>query len=127
MTLLKIFGPGTRHALPLILFLLIGFAAPLAAVIGFSFTPARTFSIWQSWSLENYIEIFNSTSYLSFLWSLGLAAVTVLILALICYPIAYGLARVFGTSLPPFCRTCRSRRMVRSVPAGMLPCASSAS
>ncbi|WP_374306748.1 ABC transporter permease [Dongia sp.] len=96
MTLLKIFGPGTRHALPLILFLLIGFAAPLAAVIGFSFTPARTFSIWQSWSLENYIEIFNSTSYLSFLWSLGLAAVTVLILALICYPIAYGLARVFG-------------------------------
>ncbi|WP_374305484.1 ABC transporter permease [Ferrovibrio sp.] len=96
MTLLKIFGPGTRHALPLILFLLIGFAAPLAAVIGFSFTPARTFSIWQSWSLDNYIEIFNSTSYLSFLWSLGLAAVTVLILALICYPIAYGLARVFG-------------------------------
>ncbi len=96
MSLLKIFGPGTRHALPLILFLLIGFAAPLAAVIGFSFTPARTFSIWQSWSLENYIEIFNSTSYLSFLWSLGLAAVTVLILALICYPIAYGLARVFG-------------------------------
>jgi spermidine/putrescine transport system permease protein len=96
MTLLKIFGPGTRHALPLILFLLIGFAAPLAAVIGFSFTPARTFSIWQSWSLDNYVEIFNSTSYLSFLWSLGLAAVTVLILALICYPIAYGLARVFG-------------------------------
>jgi spermidine/putrescine transport system permease protein len=96
MTLLKIFGPGTRHALPLILFLLIGFAAPLAAVIGFSFTPARTFSIWQSWSLDNYIEIFNSTSYLSFLWSLGLAAVTVLVLALICYPIAYGLARVFG-------------------------------
>lgn len=96
MTLAKVFGPGTRHALPLILFLLIGFAAPLAAVIGFSFTPARTFSIWQSWNFDNYVEIFKSTSYLSFLWSLGLAAVTVLILALICYPIAYGLARVFG-------------------------------
>lgn len=96
MSVAKLFGPGTRHALPLIVFLIIGFAAPLAAVIGFSFTPARTFSIWQSWSLGNYVEIFNSTSYLSFLWSLGLAAVTVLILALICYPIAYGLARVFG-------------------------------
>jgi spermidine/putrescine transport system permease protein len=95
-TLAKIFAPGTRHAIPLIVFLLIGFAAPLLAVIGFSFIPARTFELWQSWSLDNYIEIFNSTSYLSFLWSLGLAAVTVLILAIICYPIAYGLARVFG-------------------------------
>lgn len=95
-TLTRIFGPGTRHAIPLIVFLLIGFAAPLLAVIGFSFIPARTFELWQPWSFDNYAEIFNSTSYLSFLWSLGLAAVTVLILALICYPIAYGLARVFG-------------------------------
>src|SRR5689334_17141152 len=96
MTFAKIFGPGTRHALPLVLFLLVGFAAPLLAVIGYSFVPARTFSLWQSWSLGNYAEIFNSTSYLSFLWSLGLAAITVVILAFICYPIAYGLARVFG-------------------------------
>ena len=96
MSLAKIFGPGTRHAVPLIIFLLIGFAAPLLAVIGFSFIPARTFSLWQPWGLGNYVEIFNSTSYLSFLWSLGLAATTVIILALICYPIAYGLARVFG-------------------------------
>jgi len=95
-TLAKIFSPGRRHAVPLILFLLVGFAAPLLAVIGFSFIPARTFALWQPWSFDNYIEIFNSTSYLSFLWSLGLAAITVLILALICYPIAYGLARVFG-------------------------------
>jgi spermidine/putrescine transport system permease protein len=96
MSFARIFGPGTRHALPLILFLLIGFAAPLLAVIGFSFIPARSFSLWQPWGLGNYADIFNSTSYLSFLWSLGLAAVTVLILAIICYPIAYGLARVFG-------------------------------
>ncbi|WP_374378836.1 ABC transporter permease [Dongia sp.] len=96
MSFARIFGPGTRHALPLIAFLLIGFAAPLLAVIGFSFIPARTFSLWQPWSFDNYIEIFNSTSYLSFLWSLGLAATTVVVLAVICYPIAYGLARVFG-------------------------------
>lgn len=92
----KILGPGPRHALPILLFLLAGFAAPLLSVIGYSFIPARSFSLWQSWSLENYIEIFNSTSYLSFVWSLGLAAITVIILAFICYPIAYGLARVFG-------------------------------
>ena len=42
------------------------------------------------------MTIFDSTSYISFLWSLGLAALTVILLALICYPVAYGLERVFG-------------------------------
>jgi spermidine/putrescine transport system permease protein len=92
----KLFAPGTRHALPILIFLAIGFAAPLAAVIGYSFVPARTFGLFQAWSFDNYAEIFNSTSYLTFLWSLGLACVTVLILAFICYPIAFGMARVFG-------------------------------
>ena len=96
MILGKILKPGPRHAIPILLFLAIGFVAPLAAVIGYSFVPARTFSLWQSWSLGNYIEIFQSTSYISFLWSLGLAACTVLILAIICYPVAFGMARVFG-------------------------------
>jgi spermidine/putrescine transport system permease protein len=88
--------PGSAHALPVIAFLLIGFAAPLLWVILFSFMPARTFSLVQQPTLENYATIFSGTSYTSFLWSLGLAAITVALLALICYPIAYGLARVFG-------------------------------
>jgi spermidine/putrescine transport system permease protein len=87
---------GPANAVPIILFLLIGFAAPLAAVIGYSFMPPRTFGLWQTPTLGNYDTVFNSTSYISFLWSLGLAAITVLLLALICYPVAYGLARVFG-------------------------------
>ncbi|HJT11904.1 MAG TPA: ABC transporter permease [Dongiaceae bacterium] len=87
---------GPANAVPIILFLLIGFAAPLAAVIGYSVMPPRTFSLWQAPTLDNYESVFNSTSYISFLWSLGLAAVTVLLLALICYPVAYGLTRVFG-------------------------------
>ena len=87
---------GPASAIPVILFLLIGFAAPLAAVIGYSFMPPRTFGLWQTPTLDNYDTVFNSTSYISFLWSLGLAALTVILLALICYPVAYGLARVFG-------------------------------
>src|SRR5574338_672092 len=87
---------GPLNAVPVLLFLLIGFAAPLLAVIGYSFMPERTFSLWQTPSLDNYVTVFDSTSYISFLWSLGLAAVTVALLALICYPVAYGLARVFG-------------------------------
>ena len=87
---------GPLNAVPVAVFLLLGFAAPLLAVIIFSFMPERTFSLWQAPGLGNYATIFTGTSYLSLLWSLGLAAVTVLLLAVICYPIAYGLTRVFG-------------------------------
>jgi len=87
---------GLRAALPVILFLLIGFAAPLLAVIGFSFMPPRTFGLGHTPTLENYVTIFESTTYISLLWSLGMAAATVLILILVSYPVAYGLVRVFG-------------------------------
>jgi spermidine/putrescine transport system permease protein len=89
-------GPGLRSAIPVLALLLVGFAAPLAAVIGFSFMPPRTFSFWQQPTLENYRLIFEGTNYISFLSSLVLATITVILLALICYPIAYGLNHVFG-------------------------------
>jgi spermidine/putrescine transport system permease protein len=89
-------SPGFRASLPVILFLLVGFAAPLIAVTWFSFMPARTFAFSGEASLDNYRTIFDSTSYISFLWSLALAAVTVILLAFIAYPVAYGLVRVFG-------------------------------
>jgi spermidine/putrescine transport system permease protein len=87
---------GFRSALPVILFLLAGFAAPLIAVTWFSFMPPRTFGFGSVPTLENYATIFEGTNYISFLWSLGLAALTVVLLALIAYPVAYGLVRVFG-------------------------------
>lgn len=89
-------NPGAKTAVPVLLLLAVGFVAPLVAVIWYSFMPARTFSFGGSPTLENYQTIVDSTTYLSFLWSLGLAALTVCLLALICYPIAYGLVRVFG-------------------------------
>jgi len=87
---------GPLNSIPVVVFLLVGFVAPLLAVIAYSFMPERTFGMLQKPSFDNYVTIFNSTSYISFLWSLGLAALTVVILALVCYPVAYGLARVFG-------------------------------
>ncbi len=94
--ILRRVSPGPRYAAPLILVLLLGFAAPLLAVIGFSVMPSRTFGIWHTPTLANYVDIFTSTSYISFLWSLALAAVTICILVLFCYPVALGLSRVFG-------------------------------
>jgi spermidine/putrescine transport system permease protein len=94
-------GPGPRAALPVIAFLLIGFAAPLAAVVVFSFMPPRTFTLTGEPGLTNYTTIFESTAYISLLWSLGLAVATVLILVVISYPVAYGLVRVFGRWATP--------------------------
>ena len=87
---------GRRFALPLLLFLAIGFAAPLMAVTAYSFMPPRSFSLLQPPTLENYATIFQGDSYVSLIWSLLMAVATVAILAVICYPVAYGMVRVFG-------------------------------
>ena len=90
------FSIGFRYSLPVLTLLAVGFAAPLLAVIGFSFVEPRSFSLWSEPSLDNYRTIVEQTYYRSFLWSLFFAAVTVVVLAVICYPVAYGLARIFG-------------------------------
>ena len=91
-------SPGIRCASPVIIFMALGFLAPLITVIGFSFAAPRTFAVFQTFTLENFAEIFNpaDTVWMSFAWSLSLALVTVLLLLIVCYPIAYGLVRVFG-------------------------------
>ena len=89
-------SPGVRASLPVVAFLFIGFVAPLLMVVGFSFMPARTFSLAGDPTFANYTTIFDSTNYISLLWSLGLAILTVAILIVIAYPVAYGLVRVFG-------------------------------
>jgi spermidine/putrescine transport system permease protein len=90
------FSIGFRCSLPVLMLLAVGFAAPLLAVIGFSFAEPRSFDLWSEPTLANYRTIFEQTYYRSFLWSLFFAALTVSLLAVICYPVAYGLARIFG-------------------------------
>ncbi len=89
---------GSRYALPVLVLLGLGFLAPLLAVVAFSFAEPRSFSVFGPPTLENYQTIFDpaNTVYLSFVWSLIFAAISVAVLALICYPVAYGLAHVFG-------------------------------
>ncbi len=94
--LAALWRPGPRHAIPILLLLLVGFAAPLLAILSYSFAPPRTFDIWHLPTLENYRTIVAETYYGSFLWSLGMATATVAILALVCYPVAYGLSKLFG-------------------------------
>lgn len=93
---------GAWCSLPIALLLILGFAAPMAAVTAISFAEPRTFDLFATFTLENYREIFDpaNTVWTSFAWSFGFAVVTVAALAVICYPIAIGLVRVFGKWAP---------------------------
>lgn len=88
--------PGFLTALPVGVFLLIGFAGPLVLVLLYSFMPPKTFTLNQAPTLDNYISVVTQSYYISFGWSLGLALVTVFLLLIITYPIAYGMAKLFG-------------------------------
>lgn len=88
--------PGVLTALPATLFLLAGFAGPLLLVVAYSFMPLNTFSLAQTPTLESYAAAISQSYYISFLWSIALAAVTVVVLLAVCYPVAYGMAKLFG-------------------------------
>ena len=95
-------NPGLRFALPVIAFLLIGFVGPLIIVLAFSFIPPKTFEFTGEWTFDNYRYIFHGSYYRGLLWSRGVGIVTVAILFLSCYPLAFGIAKVFGKWATPF-------------------------
>jgi spermidine/putrescine transport system permease protein len=86
---------GALSASPFALLMLFGFVAPLLCVVWFGFMPSKTFDLLQAPTLENYETIFNQTYFKSILWSLGLAFATVLILLVICFPLAFAMAKIF--------------------------------
>jgi ABC-type sugar transport system permease subunit len=59
--------PGVLVALPTTLFLLVGFAGPLAIVLVYSFMPSRTFSMFQAPTLANFVSVVTDSYYISFL------------------------------------------------------------
>jgi spermidine/putrescine transport system permease protein len=91
-------SPGARCAVPVCTLVALGFLAPLLAVVAYSFATPRGFDVFRTFTLANYAEVLDpaNTVWTSFAWSLALAALVVVILAVISYPIAYGLARTFG-------------------------------
>ncbi len=88
--------PGFLNAVPVGLFLAVGFVGPLALVLLYSFMPPKSFKLDQAPTLENYLSVVTQSYYISFGWSLLLAVITVAVLLLITYPIAYGMAKLFG-------------------------------
>ncbi len=88
--------PGPLLGGPLMLFLALGFVGPLLLVAAFSLIPPKTFDLSGGWTTQNYVDIVTESYWISFAWSFGLAAVTVVCLLAVCYPLAYAMTKVFG-------------------------------
>lgn len=88
--------PGFLAAIPISILFIVGFLAPLTVVVLFAFMPPQTFSLLQMPTLDNFRSIFSDSYYLSFFASLQLASYTVVILLVVCYPLAVAMVRIFG-------------------------------
>jgi spermidine/putrescine transport system permease protein len=87
---------GFLSALPLTLVLLLSFLAPMVVVALFSVMPPKVFSLANTPDFSAYAQFFAQGYYKSLLWSLGMALTATIILVLICWPLAYAMAKVFG-------------------------------
>ena len=87
---------GVLCALPIVCILAAGFLMPLVVVVGFSTMPQKSFSLGHVPDFSSYLLLLQHGYYKSLLWSLFLALATVLVLFLLCYPLAFAMARVFG-------------------------------
>ena len=87
---------GFVAALPIMVLLLLGFVGPMALVLAYSFMPRGSFTVLESPSLGNYVDIIEQDFYISYAWSLFLAFISVAILLVVCYPLAIALRRVKG-------------------------------
>lgn len=87
---------GLLAALPVAAILLIAFLAPLVVVAVFSTMPQKVFSLLNTPDFSSYRVVLEQGYWRSVLWSLGMAFAATAILLVICWPLAYGMAKVFG-------------------------------
>jgi spermidine/putrescine transport system permease protein len=86
---------GVLSALPLTAVLAISFLAPLVVVAIFSVMPQKVFSLANMPDFSSYAVVLEQGYYRSLLWSLGMALASTVILVVICWPLAYAMAKVF--------------------------------
>jgi ABC-type spermidine/putrescine transport system, permease component I len=88
----------TLLCIPLYAWAVLFVGLPLLYVVGVSFfTRSATWGITDTLTLDNYRKIFEPTYLKVFGDSLGTSAITCLIVTLIAYPFAYGMARAKPT------------------------------
>ena len=86
---------GRWSAAPIAVVLAAFFLAPLLVIAGFSMMPQRVFDLGHLPDFSSYRLLVEQGYYRSLLWSLGMALVATLILFVLCWPLAFGMAKVF--------------------------------
>ena len=87
---------GFFSALPLSILLILSFLGPMVVVALYSTMPSKVFSLGHIPDFSSYGLFFEQGYHKSFIWSLGMALCSTVILFIICWPLAYGMAKVFG-------------------------------
>ena len=87
---------GFLAGLPILALLTLAFIMPLIVVAGFAIMPQKVFELAHMPDFSSFAEIWKQGYYKSLLRSLGLAFLTTVILFVVCWPLAYGMAKVFG-------------------------------
>ena len=57
--------------------------------------PPKSFSLLNLPVLENYLEFFRQGYWKSLAWSMGMAFVSTLLLLIVCWPLAFAMAKIF--------------------------------
>lgn len=87
---------GLLSAGPISIVLLLSFAAPLVVVLLYSLMPPKVFSLFNVPDFSAYGAFLHQGYYRSLLWSLGMALAATIVLFVICWPLAFGMAKVFN-------------------------------
>ena len=87
---------GLLSALPVSVFLAASFVAPLCVVAAFSVMPQKVFSLANLPDFSSYAIMVTEGYWESLLVSLAMALAATLILFVICWPLAFAMAKVFG-------------------------------
>lgn len=87
---------GLLSALPVSVFLAAGFLAPLCVVAAFSVMPQKVFSLANLPDFSSYALMIQEGYWESLLVSLAMAFAATFILFVVCWPLAFAMAKVFG-------------------------------
>ena len=86
---------GLLSAVPMGVVLLISFLAPLLVIAVFSVMPQKVFSLLHLPDFSSYKLVFTQGYIKSVVWSFGMALASTVILFVVCWPLAFGMAKVF--------------------------------
>jgi|TARA_B110000438_G_C15774672_1_gene633510 spermidine/putrescine transport system permease protein len=86
---------GLWSAVPMGVVLLISFLAPLLVIAVFSVMPQKVFSLLHLPDFSSYKLVFTQGYIKSVVWSFGMALASTVMLFVICWPLAFGMAKVF--------------------------------